>query len=344
MGIVIGVGVLSIAFIRLRTYKERRSGIWSFIVSGSGLILISLFPGLVDAPTELISLGEIPGGRIITILVMATIFLSFFILSEKIKSNRLVNNFNRLVRKTTVKDFLLEYDAVIAQKDRIFILIPAYNEADNLEKLLPKINSVAFKLQQPFQSIVVNDGSNDETPKIAKEHGALVANHPFNLGGGAALLAGYDIVECLGGKMIITMDADGQHNPEDIPALIDPILNNSADIVIGSRFLGSDQGNSMIRSFGVKLYSFIINKLMGLKITDCSSGFRAIDLSRLKEVKLVEKQYHTTELIIDAAKKGFRIVERPVTISERLSGYSKKGPTTLYALRVLIIIIKTWLR
>ena len=140
------------------------------------------------------------------------------------------------------------------------------------------------------------------------------------------------------------MDADGQHNPEEIGTLVGPVVTQEADFVIGSRVLGSSDKYSTIRAYGVQVFSKLINMLVGAKITDCSSGFRAFNRRVLEDCLLIEEQYHTAELIIEASKRGFRIQERPVNIAARLSGRSKKGSDYRYGLSFLLTILKTWLR
>jgi len=140
------------------------------------------------------------------------------------------------------------------------------------------------------------------------------------------------------------MDADGQHDPGQIARLVEPILNNEYDFVIGSRILGTKENNTRFRSIGLHFFSFIISMLLGVKITDCSSGFRAFKARLLNSVTLLEDQYHTSELIIDAVKKGFRIGEAPISISKRKYGQSKKAKDLLYGLNFGKTILKTWWR
>jgi glycosyltransferase involved in cell wall biosynthesis len=147
-----------------------------------------------------------------------------------------------------------------------------------------------------------------------------------------------------GAKYIVTMDADGQHLPEEIEVLVTELLKNNLDIVIGSRVLGKREKDNMLRWVGVNFFNFVINLLAGTRITDCSSGFRVFRMESLKNILLVQDQFHTAELIIDAAKKGLRIGEAPVTILRRYSGESKKGRNLSYGLNFSKTILKSWLR
>jgi glycosyltransferase involved in cell wall biosynthesis len=191
---------------------------------------------------------------------------------------------------------------------------------------------------------VVDDGSEDDTRNVVQTCGGLVVSNPINRGGGAALRLGYDILKKTGTDICVTMDADGQHRPDDIPGLLAPILNNEADFVIGSRILGKRERDSLLRLSGVYLFGWLISLLLGQKVTDPSSGFRAFKMNRTRHLNLREDQYHTSELIIEAIKKGLRIKEVPVTILKRKYGKSKKGPNMKYALNFSRAIVKAWWR
>ena len=177
-----------------------------------------------------------------------------------------------------------------------------------------------------------------------KESGHLVVSNPINRGGGAALRLGYDIATEAGAKIVVTMDGDGQHLPEEIPRLVEPILNDGADFVIGSRLLGKYQKDSLVRWLGIHIFNLIINTLAGTKISDCSNGFRAFRVDALRKVFLLQDQFHTAELLIDASRKRIRIAEVPVTVLRRFSGKSKKGKNWKYGLNFSKTVLKTWLR
>jgi glycosyltransferase involved in cell wall biosynthesis len=140
------------------------------------------------------------------------------------------------------------------------------------------------------------------------------------------------------------MDADGQHQPEEIEKLVLPILNDQYDFVIGSRILGKREKDSLLRFIGVLAFGKVVSLLLGEKITDPSSGFRAFRMEAMASINLYEDQYHTSELIIEAVKKGIRIGETPITIFKRKYGKSKKGADSRYGLHFARTIIKTWWR
>ena len=150
--------------------------------------------------------------------------------------------------------------------------------------------------------------------------------------------------DAIGADIVVTMDADGQHDPAEIERLVQPILNDQADFVLGSRLLGAREKDSQVRLVGIYTFNFILRLLTGVKFTDCSNGFRAFRLSELKKITLRQDQFHTTELIIEAVKKGGRITEVPVTVSRRLHGDSKKGRDLSYGYNFARTIVKTWFR
>jgi len=340
-GIVIGTFALLVCFYRLRVYADKRTDVWFLFVFGVALLLVGLFPGLVNFPSAMLKMEGQQWGRLLTLLIFSNIFLWFFLFYQRAKNETRYYQFDNLVRALTVTDFLRN-NTLDQVEGSIVVLIPAYNEAENLAVVLSKIpKSVNSK---PVSVLVLDDGSSDSTAEVAHQKNALVATHPANRGGGAALKTGYALVMHLKPAVVLTMDADGQHDPAEIETLVKPILNGESDFVIGSRVLGKSVDSTRVRLIGVHLFSRLINLITGIRITDCSSGFRAMKGSVLKECLLLQEQYHTAEVIIEAAKRGFTISERPVTISRRLSGESKKGHDLKYGLFFLRTIVKTWLR
>lgn len=248
--------------------------------------------------------------------------------------------FDRLVRGLAV-DRVFNLPAEIPEKP-VLIIIPAYNEAENLRHVLPALpKNVMGKSALP---LVVDDGSTDNTMQICSQFKIPVARNIINRGGGAALRAGFDIALDINARAIVTMDGDGQHRIEDIETLVEPILNDSADLVVGSRMLGEMERYSRLRYWGVVLFGRMISVILGRRVTDPASGFRAFGPAVLESCLMVQDQYHTAELIIEAAKRDLRIVERPIVIKKRISGQSKKGKNFKYALYFLRTILRTWVR
>ena len=168
--------------------------------------------------------------------------------------------------------------------------------------------------------------------------------NPINRGGGSALRAGYQIAIENRVPIVVTLDADGQHDPSEIGKLVEPILNDEADFVNGSRILGSYEKESVIRSTGVVFFNWLITILMGERITDSSNSFRAIRTQIFSQLTLSQDQFHTSELLIDAIKKGARVKEVGITIRKRQSGTTKKPRSLKYGWGFMKAILGTWLR
>ena len=226
------------------------------------------------------------------------------------------------------------------------VLIPAYDPDLRLLALVRDLRQT----RQFCEIIVVDDGSQaDREPifrQLAVMPGVTVLRHAINLGKGAALKSGLNyfcwaLPACQG---VVTADADGQHLPGEIEALVRPVAQGELDFVIGSRILGRNESANRLRYAGIHVFNTLIRLLTPVEITDCSNGFRALRASALRRVVLRQDQFHTAELIIDAAKKGIRIGEAPVTVRRRLSGESKKGGDWRYALSFARTILKTWWR
>lgn len=340
-GLIIGGIVLALLFKRLRMHSTKRIDVWSMAFVGAGIIAVSIFPGLMNVPADLLFLDSIKGGRIMALLVLSVAVLFYITLTSRNELATVKYQLDRFIQTDLANKFIA-HNSHTLKPETILILMPAWNEEENLPKVLPQIPKEI--LGRPVKVLVINDGSRDGTAAAALNNNSLVVTHPFNRGGGAALRTGYAVAEIVGTEILVTMDADGQHKPEEIEPLVAPIVRDEADFVIGSRMLGSHDNYSRLRIAGVHFFNRIINTLMGTNVTDCASGFRAIRFSALGKISLLQDQYHTSELIIDAAKKGLRITERPIHIAARIHGYSKKGGNLLYAFGFLRTVLVTWWR
>jgi glycosyltransferase involved in cell wall biosynthesis len=192
------------------------------------------------------------------------------------------------------------------------------------------------------ECVVVDDGSGDGTAEAARAAGALVCRLVQNQGQGVALRAGYRLASRRGAEVIVTMDADGQFDPAEMPALVEPILSGRADMAQGSRRLGRSETTDRFRAAGVVLFGALVSVLTGTRITDPANGYRAFRPAVAAAVPLRQPQYQTAELLIGALARGFRVVEVPVTVLARTAGESKKGPNLLYGYRFARVIVATW--
>jgi glycosyltransferase involved in cell wall biosynthesis len=192
---------------------------------------------------------------------------------------------------------------------QLIIGIPAYNEEKNIAKILLKLQKISDKI------IVCNDGSSDMTGEISEKLGAIVINHPKNLGYGAGIRSIFLKAKELEPDILVTFDADGQHRIEDIQNVIKPIMNGQADIVIGSRFLDESDNIPTYRKLGINAITKVSNIATKQKITDSQSGFRAYNKRSIQEITPSEYGMGvSTEILIKADKKGLKITEVPIKI------------------------------
>ena len=192
----------------------------------------------------------------------------------------------------------------------ITVGIPAYNEEKNIASIIVKLKKIADKI------IVCNDGSTDSTSEIAESLGAIVINHPKNLGYGAGINSIFKKSKEINSDILVTFDADGQHQIEDIEKVITPIRNKEADIIIGSRFLDSAEDEIPdYRKFGIRLITKITNSSLKNKITDSQSGFRAYSKDVISKLNISDIGMGiSTEILIKSSALDFRIAEVPIHI------------------------------
>jgi len=221
----------------------------------------------------------------------------------------------------------------------VLIIIPAYNEEGSVEKVIEGI-----KTHLPQADIlIVNDGSIDLTSERARRSGDVVLDLPFNLGIGGAMQAGYKYAYEKGYDIAIQVDADGQHDPKEIPKLLQALTEKKVDMVIGSRFLGdSEFKSSMIRRVGIWLFSGVISTIARQKITDPTSGFRAANRKAIQVFASDYPQdYPEPEVVVLLHQCGLKMGEVPVGMSKRYSGESSitKIRSVYYVVKVLLAIL-----
>jgi glycosyltransferase involved in cell wall biosynthesis len=224
----------------------------------------------------------------------------------------------------------------------LVVVIAAYNEADNIGAVLDEVPQQIADV--PVSLLVIDDGSTDATTRVAERHGALVCTLSANRGHGVALRLGYRIAREGGARYIATLDGDGQWDPADLPAMVEIMEGGLADFVLGSRQLGQTENTDAFRNLGVKFFALVISTLTSTRITDTSSGLRLMRADLTGTVTQTQPQYQTSELLIGALLQGYRVVEVPTVMRQRLSGESKKGRNLAYGLRYARVITQTYLR
>lgn len=341
IGLAVGIISLGGVLYMNRRGQTRGSDIFFGLLGSMGLIAISLEPDLAGTLRDILALEKDQFSRLIAILIFSNILLWAFLFHSRTRFTRQQDDFESLVFTLALSGFELR-NPELKKFSPITIIIPSYNEEKNISAVLKQMPKQVCGLS--VTTLVVDDGSQDKTLEILRKAGHRHIRLPINRGGGAALRAGFEAAKRYEADIVVTMDADGQHLPAEIESLVKPIVENKADFVIGSRFLGQYQKDSRTRLIGIHVFNWVIRLLTPIKLTDCSNGMRAIRLDSLTMLKLRQNQYHTPEVIIQAVRHGLRITETPVTVKIRASGKTKKGKTLHYGLGFARSIIKTWWR
>jgi glycosyltransferase involved in cell wall biosynthesis len=224
----------------------------------------------------------------------------------------------------------------------VVAVIPALNEEDAIPEVLRAIAPESCGLA--VDTIVVDDGSRDRTSEVSEALGAYTARVERPTGQGSALRVGYRIAREFGARYIVTLDADGQWDPGDIPAVLGPVVAGEADFALGSRVLGSSESGLSVRRVGVSVFAGLVWLLTRVKVTDTSSGLRAMRVEVATEVPQYEPQYQSSELLVGAICHGYRVIERPTNMHKRTAGESRKGNDALYGLRYARVVLRTWWR
>jgi len=226
---------------------------------------------------------------------------------------------------------------------KLVIVIPAKNEEKTIGDVIKGIPREIFGITEK-EVIVVDDGSVDKTVPVAKEVGARVVSHLENRGVGAAFATGIKEALARGADLVLTIDADGQLNPAEIPKLIKPLLENKTDVILGSRFMRGLPSPKMswVKFLGNKLMAQFVSYIAAKKLTDASCGFRAYSKEALLHLNLFGKFTYTQETILNLSFKDLRIMEVPVTVKYFAGRTSDvTGNLVSYVFRSMKIIFRT---
>lgn len=226
---------------------------------------------------------------------------------------------------------------------KLVILIPAFNEEKTISQVIKNIPQ-KFAGVDKMEIIVVDDGSSDKTGEIAKSLGTFTVTHRHNKGLGKAFQSGVEKALQLKTEILVTIDADGQFDPAEIPKLIAPIIQNGADFVTGTRFSKRKIPQNMpwIKKWGNRRVANIISWATGQKFSDVSCGFRAYGLEAMLRLNVFGKFTYTQETILDLAYKDLDIVEVPITVTYDKNRKSRVANSiTGYAYKAGKIIFKT---
>ncbi len=222
------------------------------------------------------------------------------------------------------------------------IIIPVYNEELTIGNIIDRARDAASHIGLKFEIIVVDDRSYDKSLKVAHQRNVRLYTLKEHLGKGYALRVGFSKSK---GDIIITIDSDGSHCPEELSEVLAPILADRADMVIGSRYLNHKHvATRKLNAFGVRIFNNLIQLFTGVANTDSQSGYRAMKLEVLSRQKLKSGGYEIeSEMLVKTAKLGYRVAEVPITFEQRTYGRSGVDPV-LDGSKILLSIIIAYLR
>ena len=234
-------------------------------------------------------------------------------------------------------------EGILAHK--VLVLIPAFNEETRIADVVDAVRKHA----PDFDILVIDDGSRDETAATARNVGAVVVSHPFNLGYGVAIQTGYKFAAARGYDFAVQIDGDGQHDPAFIPRLLAPVTAGETDFALGSRFLGEESYEpSLARRLGMQLFRWLISSLLRTRITDSTSGYQAFNRRVINffTTEVFPCDYPDADMLLTLHRAGFRIKEVPVRMYASVTGKSMHTgiKPVYYMFKMLLSIFVTLLR
>ncbi len=306
-------------------------------------LLLAIVSGtqLLDSILEAFAFRSGNGGRILGLAVFAIAVLFLLVLRSLNVTGRLNTEVSAMLEGIAWEEFRSAGLPKLFE-GKVAVLIPAYNEADNVGHVIGQVPETVCGMETAI--LVVDDGSRDGTADAAAEAGAVVARHVINRGGGAALRTGYRLMSESGASIVVTLDADGQHLPSQMERLVAPIVSGEVDLAHGSRVLGEAEPNAKARELGIVFFNKLVSFITRTEVSDCSNGYRAVKVEVLPKLVLRQEQFHTSEFMIEAIKRGIPAKEVPISVVKRLSGHSKKPAVVRYGIGFTNAIVRTWLR
>ena len=225
---------------------------------------------------------------------------------------------------------------------KLVVTVPAYNEETTIAQVIESIPKKILGIDK-IEILVVDDGSLDSTAKIAENKGALVIKHMQNLGLAKTFGDALDKALEMGADIIVNTDADNQYDQKEIPKLIEPILNNKADIVLGSRFRGKIEYMPLQKKLGNRIATHVVNLVSNANISDAQTGFRAFSREAALQLNVQSDYTYTQETIIQAMFKGLKIAEIPVDFRKRNDRSRLISNIGIYAIRASLTILRSYL-
>jgi len=335
--------VIAALIVAFSVYRRRELRNGDILLLWGTALALALVAGteLLDAILSAFSFERENGTRIVGVAVFAILILFALTVRALAQGSRITRELSRVLEGLAWEQFKAAGHPELFC-DKVAIVIPAYNEADNIAHVLDQIPDEVCG--QPTAVLVVDDGSRDGTGEVAETRGAVVARHVINRGGGAALRTGYRLMSDSNALIVVTLDADGQHLPSEMHRLVEPVLSGEVDMAHGSRVLGQADQNTFARELGIVFFNRLVSLITRTRVSDCSNGYRAVRASVLPTLVLRQEQFHTSEFMIEAIKRGVPAKEVGITVERRLHGHSKKPAVVRYGMGFANAIVRAWLR
>ena len=337
--------LLVVSAVRYRRHAISRLNLIISWAIGGVIVILAVAPIVFNPLFDLFNFKQGGGRRLIAAELFGLILLFALLIRNMSSTDQNERAIRLLVEALAVETFQREKERLgdrMAEGPCIVVVSPAFNEAENVGDV---IRSMPEEIEgYPVVPIVVDDASEDGTADVARQAGAIVVRNPIRRGGGLALRVGYEVAARLNAEIVVSIDADGQHLPEEMPVLVKPVVAGDADMVNGSRLLGEFESESLVRHVGVHFFSWMVTVMTGQRLTDPSSGYRATRADFLRRFVLEQDQFWTSELLIEGLRHRTRIKEVPITIRARAGGKSKKPKSLKYGWNFTKAIIQTWLR
>jgi glycosyltransferase involved in cell wall biosynthesis len=227
-------------------------------------------------------------------------------------------------------------------KPLISVIIPVFNEELTIGTVIERVKVVLQNIGFEYEIIVVDDFSTDRSLKLSTRQGVKVYSLKKHMGKGYALRAGFAKAK---GDIITTIDSDGSHRPEELPLLLTPILQEKADLVIGSRYLSQKPAAAKkLNAIGVRLFNLLIEVFTGAEVSDSQSGYRVMKSEVLRSMRLKSGEYEIeSEMLVKTARQGFRVREVPISFEQRTYGTSRLDPM-VDGFKILLSIVSAYMR
>jgi glycosyltransferase involved in cell wall biosynthesis len=224
----------------------------------------------------------------------------------------------------------------------ISVIIPVFNEELTIGNVIERVKAVLQNIGLKFEIIVVDDFSTDRSLALSSSQGVKVYSLKKHMGKGYALRAGFAKAK---GDIVTTIDSDGSHRPEELPSLLTPVLQEKADLVIGSRYLSQKPAAAKkLNAIGVRLFNLLIEVFTGAEVSDSQSGYRVMKAEVLRSMRLKSHEYEIeSEMLVKTARKGFRVREVPISFEQRTYGTSRLDPM-VDGFKILLSIVSAYMR